>query len=348
MRNRNRVFIVAVAAMALAFLFDCAPKAKSASANPSRVAVFIPGVRAGNAIYDTMVKGAERAVKEAGATGLKVFEAGFNQAEWEEKLTSLVATGEYDLIVTSNPSMPELCAKVGKAFPKERFLCLDGYLPDEAQLHTVLYNQTEQGYVAGYLAGLVTTGTMKGSNAAKKAGLVIGQHYPVMDKVIVPGFEAGLRAVDPGIAVDERVVGNWYDAAKGQALAKDQIGAGVDVILPICGGAATGVYKAAIEAGAYVVVFDADQFAQAPGVVLGCVILKQEELAYSRTKAAMEGKLAWGKAEVVGMADGYVAFLDKAPEYIAAVQPELRAKMAELLGRISSGTLRLEVPLSRF
>jgi simple sugar transport system substrate-binding protein len=343
LRTAARVLALA-AVLALGF----APALSAQAVRPARVAVFIPGVRAGNAIYDTMARGVEKAVKGAGASDLKVFEAGFNQAEWEEKLTSLVATGLYDLVVTSNPSMPELCVKVGKSFPKQRFLVLDSYLPSSPQIHTVLYNQAEQGYVAGYLAGLVTTGKLKGSNAARRAGMVIGQHYPVMDKVIAPGFERGLKAVDPAITVDLRVVDNWYDAAKGQALAKDEIAQGADVILPVCGGAAAGVYKAAAEAGAYVVVFDDDQFALAPGTILGCAILRQEELAYARTKTALEGKLVFGQAEVVGMREGFVAFLDKAPGYVAAVPADIRAKMADLVSRIMAGKLVLEVPLKDF
>lgn len=166
----------ALAALALAStLAACAPKGKAPAADRkvARVVVFIPGVRAGNAIYDTMATGVERAVAEVPGATVKVFEAGFNQAEWEEKLTSLVATGEYDLVVTSNPSMPELCAKVGASYPKQLFLALDGYLPGQASLRTVLYNQVEQGYLAGYLAGLVTTGGMKGANPGRKVGLVI-------------------------------------------------------------------------------------------------------------------------------------------------------------------------------
>jgi len=336
---------LALALSLFALLPSCAPKAQAGAAKPSRIAVFVPGVRAGNAIYDTMARGVERAVSEGQGVQVKVFEAGFNQAEWEEKLTSLVATGEYDLIITSNPSMPELCAKVGKSYPKERFICLDGYLKDSPQLHTVAYNQVEQGYLAGYLAGLVSLGGMKGSNPDKKVGMVIGQHYPVMDKVIVPGFTKGLQAADPAFTLDLRVVGDWFDAAKAQALAKDQIGSGADVILPVCGGAAQGVYKASKEAGTHVVVFDDNQFAQAPGVVVGCAVLRQEDLAYSLTKQALEGKLAWGVAEVVGMREGYVAFLDTAPEYLSLVPEAIRAKVATAYADIKAGRLVLELPL---
>jgi simple sugar transport system substrate-binding protein len=169
-----------------------------------------------------------------------------------------------------------------------------------------------------------------------------------MDKVIAPGFERGLKAIDPSITVDLRVVGDWFDAAKGQALAKDEIAAGADVILPICGGAAQGVYKAAKDSGRYVVVFDDDQFAQAPGTILGCAVLRQERLAYERTAAALSGKLTYGEAEVVGVKAGFVDFLSDAPEYKAAVPEDIRARMADLVASLKSGKLVLEVPVGDF
>ena len=333
---KSKAFVLSVAALALC----AAPLA----AKPAKIAVFIPGVMAGSPIYEGLAKGVEKAAVEAAGTTVKVLEAGFNQAEWEEKLTSLVATGEYDFLVTSNPSLPDLCAKVAKSFPKQKFICLDGMLAGEAQMYTVLYNQTEQGYVTGYLAGLVTTSSMSGANKDRKVGLVMGQHYPVMDKIIQPGFEQGLKAVDPAIQLDARVIGNWFDAAKAADLSKSMIDAGVDVILPICGSASQGVIKTAQGAGKYVVMFDGDEFARGPKTVLGCTILHQDDLAYAKVKDALAGKLPFGRADVVGMKDGYIEFLDKNPAYIDAVPAVIRDKMAALLGKIRSGQLKFEVP----
>jgi basic membrane lipoprotein Med (substrate-binding protein (PBP1-ABC) superfamily) len=330
-----------IRALALAALVLCTAASFAA---PAKIAVFIPGVRAGNAIYDSMATGVERLAAEIAGTQVKIFEAGFNQAEWEEKLTSLVATGEYDFVVTSNPSMPELCAKVGASFPSQKFICVDGFLKGNPQIYTALYNQTEQGYVSGYLAGLVTTSSMPGANRDKKVGLVIGQHYPVMDKIIAPGFEQGLKAADPRIELDMRVVGNWFDAAKAADLSKSMIDGGVDVILPICGGAGQGALKTLQDAGRYAVIFDGDDYARAPGTVLGCAVLHQDRLVYEKVKAALAGKLPYGTADVVGMRDGYVEFLDKHPLYLQHVPAAIRAKMESLLRGIRSGAMNFTVP----
>lgn len=313
-------------------------------AKPLKIAVFIPGVRAGSPIYDTMAKGVEKLVAETPGASVKIFEAGFNQAEWEEKLTSLVATGEYDYLVTSNPSLPDLINKISPAFPKQKFICVDGQSAGNPNLYTVLYNQLEQGYVTGYLAGLVSLSKLPGANADKKVGLIMGQHYPVMDKIIAPGFEQGLKAADPGFQLDARVVGNWFDATKAADLAKSMIASGVDVILPICGSASQGVLKSVQEAGKYAVFFDGDEFARAPKNIMGCTVLHQEELTYVKLKAAIEGKLPFGKAETVGMADGYIEFLSAHPAYLANVPADIRSKVESVIGRIKSGALSFKVP----
>lgn len=313
-------------------------------AQAPRIGVFIPGVREGSPIYDTMAKGAERLAAEISGASIKIFEAGFNQAEWEEKLTSFVASSKFDIVITSNPSMPELVNNVSKSFPKQKFICLDGYLPGNPNVYSALYNQLEQGYVTGYLAGLVSISGMKGTNPDKKIGMIIGQNYPVMDKMIIPGFMQGLKAADPAFQLDIRVLGNWYDAAKAADLSRSLYAAGADIILPICGSASQGAVKVAQETGKYLVFFDDNEFARAPDNILGCAVLHQEDLAYRSLKAAIEGKLPFGKADVVGMKEGYIEFLNTNPAYIKNVPEPIRKKVDAAIQSIKSGQLTFQVP----
>ncbi|HSV56026.1 MAG TPA: BMP family ABC transporter substrate-binding protein, partial [Magnetospirillaceae bacterium] len=231
MNGRLSFLFAAVLAASLA-LTSCARKDGAAEAETARpafkgVAVFVPGVASGSPIYEMLVAGARQAVEAVPGTAFRVVEAGFNQAEWLVKLTALAASGEFDLIVTSNPAMPELCAQVAKSYPGVRFFVADSFLAGNPAIHTVLYNQLQQGYIAGYLAGLITTSDLPEANPALKAGMVIAQTYPTLDKLIRPGFEAGLAAVDPRITLEVRVVGNWYDANRAAELASSLIEAGV-------------------------------------------------------------------------------------------------------------------------
>jgi len=314
------------------------------AAQPVNMAIFVPGVAAGSPIYEQMISGAQKAAAEFPNLQLKIVEGGFNQADWPETVTSLAAAGTFDYILTSNPSLPSICAEVGKSFPKQKFICMDGYLPGNPQIYTLKYNQVEQGYLAGYLAGLVTKSSMKGATAELKVGVIVAQEYPALTREILPGYRLGCAAVDPRISVDYRVIGNWYDAGKGADLANSMMDAGVDVILSIAGGAGQGVIKAAQKRGRYVEYFDSNAYKLAPGTIVGCAIVAQERAVYEAVQKAMRGTLLLGSAEIVDAKGGYVDFADKDPLYIDNVAADVRAKMAEVVKKLTSGALKLPAP----
>jgi simple sugar transport system substrate-binding protein len=316
----------------------------AAEAQPFNIAVFVPGVVAGSPLYEQMVEGTEKAAAEYANVSVKVLEAGFNQAEWEEKMTSLAATGEYDVIVTSNPAMPFVSMPVAEKFPDQKWLNLDGYLDGHPQFATLLYNQMEMTYMDGYLGALVSTSGMSGANKELKAGMVVAQEYPALTKLMKPGFEMGLKAVNPGFTVDYRVIGNWYDANKAADLTNSMIDAGADVVLTVAGGANQGVIKACQERGKYVLFVDANDYKAAPGTIVGCAVLNQTKAAYERVRMAIEGTLEYGKAEIVHTRDGYVDFAGDDPLYTDNVPAEIQAKMGELVEKMRSGEFHLEPP----
>ncbi len=301
------------------------------------IAVFVPGVVSGSPIYEMLVAGVEKAAGEYTGTQVKVVEGGFNQAEWETKVTSLAATAAYGLIVTSNPAMPAICAVVASRFPAQKFLLLDGELAGNQAIYTLRYKQREQAYLAGHLAALVAA-----ERGSRRLGLVAGQEYPAMNEVILPGYREGARAVDPDCVVDFRVVGNWYDAARGAELAAGMLRDGAAVILTIAGGANQGVVQAAVEAGAKVIWFDVNGYGVQPGTVVGSAVVRQDKAAYEQTKRYLGGTLPFGAAELVGVAEGYVDFIEDDPDYIAAVGEPVRRKQAALVQRLRTGSLRLD------
>lgn len=305
------------------------------------IAVFIPGALSGSPIYEMLASGVERAVAEADGVSVRVIEGGYNQAEWEEKLSSLAAGGSYSLIVSANPSLPQLAAAVRAKFPAQRFLLLDGELSGDAGIYTLRYRQREQAYMAGYLAALLAV-----EAGRTRVGLIAGQEYPVMTDTILPAYREGVAAacaLTPGreVAVDFRVVGNWFDAAKGAELADGMIASGDYVLLCIAGGANEGAVQAASEAGAKVIWFDSNGYALRPPVVAGSLVVRQDEAAYAKTKLFLEGGLPFGTAEAVGVREGYIDFIDDDPLYEAAVSADVRAKQGEMLTRLRSGALVL-------
>ncbi len=345
-RSNNFSFPVVVMILFLAATAAWAAGSAEGKTDDSyNIGVFVPGVVDGSPTYEMLVQGVQRAAAEEGPGSVSVIEGGFNQATWEEGVMSMAASGSYDLIVTSNPSMPEIVSNVASAVPEVNFLVLDGYLEGHPRIHTILFNQMEQAFLCGYFAGLVTTSNMDGINKDARIGLLAGQEYPIMNDVIRPAFQLGLDAVSTGGTVDFRVLGNWYDAGKAQEIVADMITQGSDVILTIAGGGNQGAISAARERGAYIIWYDNIGYDEAPGVVAGSSFVRQDVATYEATAAAIRGELSFGTARVLGVRDDAVSFDTKHPLFRENVPSVIINEMELLLQRMGDGELDLTMPV---
>ena len=342
---KKMLFYMIILVLAV-FTAGCGKEEKGEADKAAKIAVFVPGVTAGSPTYEMLVEGVEKAAAEHEGTEISIIEAGFNQGEWENKLTAIAAVASYDFIITSNPALPEISARVSKIYPDQKFIILDGYITGEKNIYTFLYNSMEQAYLIGVMGALMTeyaAGTSPGK--PMKAGLIAGQEYPMMNNVIKPGFEKGLKSVNSSISVDFRIVGNWYDASKGAELANSIYGAGSEVILTIAGSAGQGVFSSAKERGKYVLWFDNNGYELSEGQVIGCSAMRQDKAAYEITLKAITGELEYGKADIAGVKEGYVYFVDDDPVYKKLVPEAIQKKMKETVEKMESGELSLEMPL---
>ena len=339
------VGLVAILALVASPLFAAgAVERAPAEAKSLSVLVYITGVMAGSPPYTALGEGATEFAAENQNVTVKIYEAGFNQATWEEQLTSLVATGEYDIVLGSNPSLPEICVNVGAKFPKQKFVITDAQLAGNPQIRTYLYNQYEQSLYLGYLAGLVTTSSMQHANSALKIGFIAAQEYPLLNRHMVPGFLDGARMVNPAIELDFRVIGNWFDANKAAELATSMRNAGVDVFASIAGGAAQGLFKVAREQGAYIVFHNTNEYQAAPGLVVGCGSMEQKKLVKEILADVLAGTVKYGTASTVGAKEGYLGFFDNDPAYKQNLPADIRAKFDTFMADIRAGRIAYTVP----
>lgn len=338
--------VVAVAVLAVSVMAGTSCQNKVAGPDPLSVAVFVPGVVSGSPTYEMLVEGAREAVAGKEGATLTVIEAGYDQSAWLDRLRDTVASGRFGTVVSSNPSLPELCATLSADYPSVRFLIADAYFQGHPAIHTVLYNQKEQGYIVGYLAGVLikerlegrTGGTADGGTSGLKAGMVIAQRYPTLDRLILPGFEAGLKAVDQSFILETREIGNWYDSAKAAELARSLFAGGAHVVLPIAGAAGQGVVSAAVEAGGKVVWFDGAGYQLDPDAVIGCATIAQDRLVRERLEMILSGNTGlFGKADIVGASQGYVGFDDSGSGY-RNLPETVRAAFARALVNLEKGS----------
>jgi simple sugar transport system substrate-binding protein len=345
---KKNIFILFL--MCIVVLFACKPKGSTGQSGQAEqgkslsVLVYITGVVAGSPTYEMLAAGAQEFADEHSNVTIKIYEAGFNQAEWEEQLHSMVAGGEYDLVLGSNPSLPEICANVGASFPSQKFIITDAAYNGNQQICTYLYNQYEQALFLGYLAGLVTTSSMPHANSAKRIGFICAQEYPLLSRQIVPGFIDGARRVDPDIELDFRVIGNWYDANKAAELASGMINAGVDVFTSIAGGAAQGLTRTIKDRGAYSVNFNTNDYSQSPGFIVGCGKMEQKKLVKEILADVLAGKINYSDSKTVGVKEGYLDFISDDPGYRDHVPAELRQKFDSFMDDFRAGRIEYTVP----
>ena len=338
--KRNTILLLLVC---VALLPACKPKQQGQDSALS-VLVYITGVIAGNPYYEMLAAGAQEFAEENGNVKVKIYEAGFNQAEWEEQLMSMVSGREYDLVLGANPSLPEICANVGKAFPSQKFIITDAQLGGNPQICTYLYNQYEQSLFLGYLAGLVSGSSMQHANAAKRIGFIAAQEYPLLTRHIVPGFLDGARMADPGMELDFRLIGNWFDANKAADLASAMINAGVDVFASIAGGAAQGMIRSIKEHGAYAVYFNSNEYSLAPGLVIGCGIMEQKKLAKEILGDALAGRVQYGSSKTVGVREGYIDFIFDDPGFAACLPVDLQDQFRSFMDDFRAGRIAYNIP----
>lgn len=301
------------------------------------IAVYVPGIIADSPTYADVVKGVQQAVNEwnmdnPNPVKLTIVEAGTTQSQWQPGITALAASEKYDVIISSNPSMPELCKPIAKDFPNQKFILLDAFCEDNDQISTVSYNQKYQSFLSGYMAGLSTKNN--------KVGLIAAQEYPVMNEILYPYFEKGAKKANPWCRTFFRVVGNWYDASKGAELARSLADAGVDVILPICGGASQGVIVTARERNLKLVWFDEDGFDKAPMTIISCTRIVHDKAAYEATFEFLKGETQWGSVKTIGtLSDGYLEFVTDNENYIRANSEEVRAKIEQVKAELKNSEI---------
>ena len=341
-KKLRRLFACCASALAFAAL------ALSGCANEKGegivVLLYVPGVVAGSPTYEMMAEGAEAFARSREGVEIRVYEAGFNQATWEEQLMGMVAGGEFDLVLTTNPALPEIVANVARHFPDQKFVVTDAYHQGDPRILTYMFNQYEQALFLGYLAGLITTSDMPHANSSRRIGFIASQEFPMLTRHMAPGFIQGARLVDPAIELDFRVIGNWFDAGATAELAQAMINSGVDVFTAIAGGAAQGLFHVMRERGAYGVFFNDSEYHQAPGLVLGSGIMRMRELTEEVLAAFVEGSAAFGTARIVGLAEGYVDFDFDDPLFRAHVPVDIAQALRAFIEDLRSGRASFPVP----
>ena len=67
--------------------------------------------------------------------------------------------------------------------------------------------------------------------------------------------------------------------------------------------------------------------------------IELDRAAYEKTREAIAGKLPFGSADTVGIADGYIGFVTEHPAYREYLDADLRKKLETHLAALKSGEI---------
>ncbi|MEN9796492.1 MAG: hypothetical protein RL653_188 [Pseudomonadota bacterium] len=262
------------------------------------------------------------------------------QEDYEPNLQLLVDQGA-ELIIATGFMLENATETVARRNPRARFLLIDSTLLDPSgapvklpNVRTVVFREEEGSFLAGALAGLVSTsGTV---------GFVGGMEIPLVKKFEV-GFRAGLATTNPDAKALVAYTGNFDDVAAGKQVGADLLAKGADVVFHAAGSDGVGVIQAVKEARAagkqaWAIGVDSDQHHLAPDAVLTSMVKRVDLAVYEAAKSTAEGTFA-AEDTALGLAQQGVGLAEVRVEF--PKKAEALAKVEALRQRIVSGALKI-------
>lgn len=314
-----------------------------------RVALFVNGTLGDKSFFDSAARGLARAQKEL-PVATKVIEGGTDPTRWEAGLSDIADSGDYDLIVAGTYSMEPYVQKIAQEFPSSRFVLFDSSVDYQAcrcaNVHSMLFRQNEGSYLAGFLAASLMKSGLPETTQAKDLATIGGMRIPVIDDFTI-GFRAGVEAADPHAVILNQYANAFFDPAAGKEIAKALYGKGVGLIFHAAGATGQGVNEAAAEAHRYVIGVDMDQYAlyhdsnpQLASHIVTSVVKNIDVGIYDAIKAQLQGKLVFGRAQSLGVAEGGIG-LARTSDVLAQAPPAVIAALDAAQAAVIAGKVKV-------
>ena len=247
-------------------------------------------------------KGLDRAGKELGVKTIAVQSE--SSADYATNIYALIQQN-CKLVIGVGFNIAADLTESAKANPDIQFALIDAsFIGADGQPATLpnakplLFKTAEAAYLAGYAAA--------GTSRTGVVGTYGGKPLPTV-QIFMDGFAKGVARYNQDTGAQVQVkgwdtttgkggsfVGNFTDAAKGQAITEQFISQGADVIMPVAGPVGLGAAAAAKNhAGTKIVGVDSDWYQSAPeykDIVLTSVQKGIARAVYDTIKAGADGK----------------------------------------------------------
>ena len=213
--------------------------------------------------------------------------------------------GSYNLIIALSNDGATALDEIAPQYPDQKFVLVDNS-SDNPNVCNILKNGAEQTFLAGVIAGLVTTDDrFEYANTDKKVGAILGLDTATLN-AMTTGFACGARFYDPDVQVLVSTVGSFSDVNTSKEMAVAMYDQGVDVIQNLVGSGA-GLWAAMEEKHFYGMGCGSNQNGFSP-YILATAGFVLTNIVYDQCQQIIDGTWTAGNQ--------YPSFADGAFEYL--------------------------------
>ena len=299
----------------------------------------------------------DKSFNEAVYTGLKQAEAELGvqinalesatPEDFEPNLQASVDAG-CDIIIGVGFALGDAITKISAENPELNFALVDS-ASESTNVKPLLFETAEAGFLAGYASADFSTsktlGTFGGLPFPSVTDFMTGYYYGAMQWGMDNGAEVTVLGWDPANPDGGDFMGGFApNNPEGLAIAKTQIQAGADVILPVGGNQFTSVQSAIDELNPEAVMLgvDVDIAAQNPDLakyILTSIEKRMAVATFDVIKGLVDGA-AFDATPYIGTLANKGVAISAFTDFSSKVSSGLGARLAELEAGIIDGTYK--------
>jgi len=321
------VAIAAIAAALTAATVGHSHRPIAASGPVALVDAEPPRLGAASAVGVDPLYGLRLAAENLGVR-YKVYYGGYQTSGFLRTIAKAARKSNF-VIIGATPYV-EAVSRLTRRFPKTRFLVPDSVFDPAASfagqknVTGLNFHDRENGYLGGYLAGLMTHG-----NQAVSA---VGGKRTESVLALIRGFTQGARLARPGIRVLVNYSRTFEPGASCAALAKQQIRRGSEVVFDVAGACGVGALQTAGLLGVWGLGVDSDMSYLGPQI-LASVVKRFDRATLLAVTKLLSGQLPRGEDIRLDLASGNIGLVSISDQVPRAVRLKVDALEAKFLAR---------------
>lgn len=309
----------------------------AASASGLRAVYVSTGPIGQNPFLELIVEGLEAGGQECGVETQVVESA--DVTAMEDNLQAAIDEG-YDLIVANSFDSVDAVTRLSGENPDQQWAIVDTLIEGNDQVRGLLFKEHEGTYLLGATLGLLATGDHEGYPASELIGAVGAVDAPFIRRWYV-GFEEGVKAVNPDVALELGWATGFNDPATSKELALAQNDKGAEYVFAFSAAGNTGVFEAAAERDFFTTGVDTDQRALDPEHIVESMV-KRTDLGVHDAVCDLAGGQFTGGPKAYGLAEqgvgpAFIALEDLDPP--SELPQEIQEQVRDLADKIVSGEI---------